>query len=132
MLDRIFQHYEGVVTELKGSRFTTVKSLIDDIDKDIYLLWFYDEFSSSWYRIFIDGIYCGIDRYTDDCSVDDEDDNISWEDHSNWFSGKTLLCATVSFDGETDGDIILLMEFGESKFKLICKFESGISHLEFA
>lgn len=131
-MDRIFQDYEGDVPELEGSKFTIVKSLIDDVDKDIYLLWLYDELSGSWYRIFIDGLYCGIDRYPHDQSCNDEDDDISWADHSGWFRGKTLLSATVNFDGRTNGEITLRMKFDKGSFKLICKFEAGNSRLEFA
>ena len=55
-MDRIFQHYEGEIGELIGARFTSAKFLVDDLDNDICLIWFYDESYKYWYRLFIDGI----------------------------------------------------------------------------
>ncbi|MBU2713186.1 hypothetical protein [Zooshikella harenae] len=131
-MDRIFQHNEGEVTELNGATFTTVKALIDDKDNNVYLLWLFDKTSKYWYRIFIDGIYCGVDQYLQDGSMNDEDDDISWQDHSNWFKGKSLSCAEVSFAGKVGDDIVLSMFFEDSEFRLICKFEAGSCRLEFA
>lgn len=131
-MDRIFQDYEGEIKELMGARFTVVKSLVDDVDDNVYLLWLYDESSKYWYRIFIDGAYCGVDRYSQDNSIDDDDDDEIWQDHSKWFEGKVVLSATVSFGGNVDDDIVLSLCFGKRECKLICKFEVGNCRLEFA
>ena len=130
-MDRIFQHYEGEIDTLKGARFTTVKSLVDDAN-DVVLLGLNDEVSNCWYRIFIDGTYCGVDRYIEDASVEDDDDDVSWQDHSYWFVGMELSNAKVSLTGKEGDSIVLSMYFGESEFKLICKFEVDKCRLEFA
>lgn len=130
-MERIFQDQNGEIEELKGAQFSTVKAMVDDEDSSVVLLWCYDIVSNFWYRIFIDGTYCGVDRYREDNSGNDDDDGVSWSKHSEWFAGKKLLSAQVRFTGRTDDDIILTLRCQNDEFKLICKFEVGQCHLEF-
>ena len=121
-MDRVFQHYEGIVEALIGARFSTVKCMVDSEDSDVVLVWFQDEKSSSWYRIFIDGVYCGIDRYSNDLSSDDLDDDIQCVDNSEWFAGKTVNNAIVKSSSDSK-EIVFSMSFGSEECRLVSKNE---------
>ena len=73
-----------------------------------------DDISKYWYRLFIDGVYCGVDRYSEDKSSEDMDDDILCLDRSQWFTGKILQSAKVFCFNEKNRYISLIMNFGES------------------
>jgi hypothetical protein len=130
-MHRVFQHYEGVVDELKGASFSSVKSLYDKLEHDIVLVWARDETLNCWYRVFIDGVYCGVDRYQLDESSNDIDDEVDFVDHSAWFQGKKLEHAEVTSPNKSEGHIVLTMTFGSHQCRLICGSEDGECQLQF-
>lgn len=129
-MDRIFQHYQGAIDELKGASFSCVKSACDNADGDVVLLWARDETLQCWYRIFIDGANCGVDRYEIGQSQDDFDEEVLCVDHSAWFQGKTMGSANVSCPTKPDEHIVLSMKFGEHECRLVCTSEDGGCHLQ--
>ena len=130
-MDRIFQHYQGTIDAIKGAHFSCVKALEDSIDHDVILLWMRDDASQSWYRVFIDGAYCGIDQYQEDESEQDNDDDVIYTDHSAWFQGKVLESATVFFLNRPNEHLLLLLDFGQYECKLLCRSENGACELQF-
>lgn len=124
-MDRIFQNESGEIHELVGSRFTKVVSL-DDMDTgNVVVVWLKESISEVWYRIFIDGHYCGIDQYKIDCIINDMDDHIKATDISDEFSNDTVTMATVTNNIQCEGSIQLELRFKESSFTLVCKDENG-------
>ncbi len=87
-MNRLFQHYEGEVTALRGSKIRSMKSLRDKESQNVFLIWI--ETDNSWLRMFIDGSYCSIDEYGHDASGNDRDafeglliEHKTWEDDVN-------------------------------------------------
>lgn len=93
-MNRLFQHYEGDIQGLIGKELKNLKSLYDRNSNDVILIWL--ESDNSWFRIFIDGAYCGVDEYKNDESLDDaeEDDDLLIE-HKKWVTGMTIKEAKV-------------------------------------
>jgi len=74
-MKRLFQHYEGVIQGLIGKRLKNLKCICDKTSKNVILIWL--ESDNSWFRIFIDGTYCGVEKYNidesqNDAEVDDD------------------------------------------------------------
>ncbi len=132
-MDRLFQHYEGEVRELVGVEFSWVNALVNEKDRDVVLIWLRDQTQCCWYRIFIDGVYCGVDRYSSDNSREDMDEGIKSIDHSGWFAGKKVISATVDSNKEASGSHILLtLRFDDkSEMLLNCVSEDGCCKLQF-
>lgn len=130
-IDRIFQDYTGTVSDWEGAQFSCVKSINDTIDNDVILLWMYDQWAQCWYRVFIDGAYCGIDRYQHDESANDLDESVACVDHSVWFRGKVLQNADVIPTDKADEYILLSMQFEETTCLLVCKSSDGDCELRF-
>ncbi len=125
-MQRIFQNYEGEVKALIGTKFSIVLALVSERDNDVVLLWL--KGSEFWYRLFIDGVYCGIDKYVEDKSQEDLDDDVDYIDYSKWFSGKTVVSAKVT----NRENINLSIEFNDkSLFSLNCTSPEGECHLSF-
>ncbi len=124
-MDRIFQHYQGTIDAMQGARFSCVKVLEDAMDHDVILLWMRDDTSKTWYRVFIDGAYCGVDQYGEDESEEDIDDDVIFTDYSAWFHGKVLESARVLFLNRPGEYLLLLLDFGQSECKLLCRSEAG-------
>ena len=82
-------------------------------------------------RIFIDGIYCGVDQYEIDNSDDDSDDDVYWKDISKYVSNKEIKNSEVIFTGVNDGFIILTLDFGLHKFELKCVYEEGCCSIKY-
>ncbi|MCH2231785.1 MAG: hypothetical protein MK105_15735 [Crocinitomicaceae bacterium] len=93
-MKRLFQHYEGEIQGLIGKELKNLKSLHDKNDNDVILIWL--ESGNSWFRVFIDGVYCGVDEYENDESIYDveEDDDLLIE-HKKWVNGMTINKAKV-------------------------------------
>lgn len=128
-MDRVFQHYEGEVTEFKGLRFSRIRSFVDISDDDIILLWFKVDSEDLWYRVFIDGCYCGIDKYLLDNSEEDLDEDIRVDDYSEIFREQKVLHAEV-INEITDLDIItLIISFEERTLILKCLWDDGFCEL---
>ncbi len=125
LMDRIFQNYEGEITEFTGLRFSQVKSFIDEGDNDIILLWFKVESTDIWYRVFIDGEYCGVDKYYQDESEVDCDDLIRVEDHSLKFHNQKIVKTEVVNAIKSDHLISLIIRFDKSVFTLVCLYDTG-------
>ena len=99
-MDRIFQHYEGEVSDIKGAKLSRLKCLYDDEFEVNDVLLFWIQTDTSWLRIYIDGVYCGIDKYkTDESHEDeDEDDNLRLVNYDLWVKDKYIEKATVKSD----------------------------------
>lgn len=130
-MKRIFQHYEGKIQTFSGSQFSTVKAVVHAPDNSVMVLWLQEEQKRVWYRLFVDGIYCGIDQFSDDESLEDMDDDIIIVDHSAWFKGKTVLEAGVSSGKKGTSDIVVTLKFAESECRLVYRSEDNDCGLEF-
>ncbi len=130
-MKRIFQHYEGKIQALSGSQFSTVKAVVHAPDNSVMVLWLQEEQKAVWYRLFVDGIYCGIDQFPDDESLEDMDDDIIIIDHSAWFEGKTVLDAGVSSGKKDSSDIVVSLKFAESECRLVYQSEDNECGLNF-
>ena len=117
-MNRLFQHYEGEIKGLVGKELKNLKGLYDKKDNDLILIWLASD--NSWFRIFIDGVYCGVDEYKNDESQDDaeEDDDLLIE-HKKWVSGVTINKAKV--ESWVLPEIKLTLEFSnQTKLILNC------------
>lgn len=124
-MDRLFQNYEGVIEALEGITLSTVISIVEEASQDVVLLWLNTKDEFSWYRIFIDGAYCGIDRYETDESNVDLDEGYIIKDHSNWFSGKSISSASVELVSKPGKHIVLSLRLGKHESSLVCKSSDG-------
>ena len=128
-MDRLFQHYKGEIKELIGVEFSCVKALCDreESDLDVVLIWMQNKALDCWYRVFIDGVYCGVDCYEIDQSSDDIDDEVIVIDHSPWFSNKKISQAEVEIEPIKESSYILLtLVFSDhSEMQLNCLSEGG-------
>ncbi len=107
-MERIFQHHQGPLDGLAGIEFGEATAVVDVSDGNTILLWVEDAGGEGWFRIFIDGSYCGVDRFPA-CEIgDDLDDGYSAEDHSSWFEGRTVDRAEVQETGAAGGGLITL------------------------
>ena len=131
-MDRVFQHYQGNVAELEGASLSAFRSIVNEDDNDVIIIWTFDENVKRWYRIFIDGTYCGVDRYEADESNSDLDDGVILDDHSAWSRGAIVVSAIVSSPTKLEGCIVLSLEFSDRNCKLICESQDGNCRLEFS
>jgi hypothetical protein len=114
-MERIFQNYEGSVVGLAGVEFGGARAVVDVSDGNVILIWLEDAIGGDWYRIFIDGTYCGIDRFPE-CEIEDDlDDGYTEADHSQWFEGRTVDRADVESTGAAGGGLISLVITFRSK-----------------
>lgn len=112
-MERIFQDDSGTVDGMAGAVIGEAWAVADVADGNVILLWLEDTISDGWLRIFIDGIYCGIDRYPDLEIEDDLDDGYIAVEYSSWFAALKLEQAEVSLSGtDADRHIVLTMAFG--------------------
>ena len=130
-MKRIFQHYEGEIEAFSQSHFSTVKSVVNSLDNSVVVLWLQDKQKEFWYRLFIDGVYCGIDQFSDDKSFEDIDDDIIIMDHSAWFQDKKLLEANVFSGSMVSSDITVSLKFATSECQLIFQSKYDICELKF-
>ena len=130
-MERIFQHYEGPIEVLLGSRFSAVKAVVNSLDNSVVLLWLHDENKKAWYRLFIDGIYCGIDQFAVDKSFDDTDDDIIISDYSDWFRGKKILSAKIFSDREFPSDMVVSLKFAETECQFIFRAKDHRGELKY-
>jgi hypothetical protein len=61
-MKRIFQNNQGRISKLEGNQIINAKLLVNQADSSIIILWLCLSKKELWYRIFIDGFYCGIDE----------------------------------------------------------------------
>ena len=130
-MKRIFQHYEGEIEALSGSHYSTVKAVVNSFDNSVVVLWLHDKRKGFWYRLFIDGIYCGIDQLSGDNSLEDMDDDIIIIDHSAWFQDKILLKAKVLSGSGDLPDMVASLEFAKSECQLIYRAKCNKCELTF-
>ena len=130
-MNRIFQHYEGEIEALSGSHFSTVKAVVNFLDNSVVVLWLHDKRKEFWCRLFIDGIYCGIDQFSEDKSLEDMDDDIIIIDHSTWFQAKILLKAKVFSGNGGLPDMVASLEFAKSECQLIYRAKHDKCELTF-
>ncbi len=131
MMKRIFQHYEGEIKDLSGSHFSTVKAVVNSLDNSVVVLWLYDKHKGVWYRLFIDGVYCGIDQFLNDKSLEDIDDDIIIINHSAWFQDKKLLEAEVFSGIGISSSMIVSLKFAKSECQLIYQSKYNKCKLKF-
>ncbi len=130
-MKRIFQHYEGDIEALSESHFSTVKAVVNSLDNSVVVLWLHDKRKEFWYRLFIDGIYCGIDQFSEDKSLEDMDDDIIIIDHSSWFQVKILLKAKVFSGSGVSSDMVVSLKFAKSECQLIYRSKNSKCELKF-
>ncbi|MCK5165087.1 MAG: hypothetical protein KAQ72_15275 [Desulfobacula sp.] len=130
-MKRKFQHNEGEIGLFLNLTFSTVKALINADDKSIIVLWLKDRDASRWFRLFCDGVYCGIDQYSSDRSFDDMDDAILIVDHSAWFQHKKIIAAFVNSDNNKSPCIKISLKFDQSLCQLIYQCQSEQCDLVF-
>lgn len=132
MFGRIFQDYEGYVKKITGLKVSSLKAIIDQENDDIILIWIGVNNDLSWYRIFIDGCYCGIDYYDKDLSNEDLDDDVICVNY-NCINDEIIVKAKVESGNVTFGDssILLIIEFiSGKKLLLYCYDFDGVCKLE--
>jgi len=130
-LKRKFQDNKGEISLFCDLTFSTVKALINADDKSVIVMWLKDKDSSRWFRLFCDGIYCGIDQYSSDRSFDDMDDDILMVDHSAWFQHKKIIKAFVNSDNNDSPCIKVFLKFDQSQCQLIYQCQSDQCDLVF-
>jgi hypothetical protein len=131
-MKRLFQHYLGSIDAIVGAEFSVVKELADKSDGNIILMWFQDTHGACWYRIYIDGVYCGVDRYEEEEISDDMDEYVVALDHSGWFKNKRLTEAIVESDLNPDSLICMSFKFNDGSTMLLdCVSEDGECRLHF-
>lgn len=130
-MKRIFQHYEGEIEAFSQSHFSTVKSVVNSLDNSVVVLWLHDKHKEFWYRLFIDGVYCGIDQFSDDKSFEDIDDDIIIVDHSAWFQHKKIITAFVTSDNNDSPCIKVSLKFDQSRCQLVYQCQSDQCDLVF-
>ena len=107
-MDRLFQDDHGDVAGLAGASFSSAMAVVGTADRNVVVLWLEDDARSCWYRIFIDGIYCGIDRYRR-CEIEEDlDEGYDAVDHIDLFVGWQLRRAGVTNHGEGAAMVIKL------------------------
>lgn len=131
MSKRIFQNYTGNIKELEGANFNTVKAAVDTDRNSVIVLWMHELNANAWYRVFIDGVYCGIDRFKSDRSTDDLDEGVVLKDFSSRFRGRTLLSAVVSDHEEGKSVLKLTLHCDSRDCCLAYHMDSGICVLSF-
>ena len=130
-MKRIFQHYEGDIEALSESHFSTVKAVVNSFDNSVVVLWLHDKHKGFWYRLFIDGVYCGIDQFSADRYLEDIDDDIIIIDHSAWFQDKKLLEAKVFSGSGVLSDMVVSLKFAKSECQLIYQSKYNTCELKF-
>ncbi|MCK5695457.1 MAG: hypothetical protein KAH62_02450 [Desulfobacula sp.] len=130
-MKRKFQDNKGEIGLFRNLTFSTVKALINVDDKSVIVMWLKDKDSSRWFRLFCDGIYCGIDQYSSDRSFDDMDDDILMVDHSAWFQHKKITAAFVNSDNNDSSCIKVSLKFNQSQCQLIYQCQSEQCDLVF-
>ena len=131
-MERIFQHNQGPIDRLADVGVGMARTVVDVSDGNIILLWLEDA-CGGWYRIFIDGTYCGVDRFPV-CEIkDDLDDGYSAMDHGRWFEGRVIDRADVAMTPDSAGgsQITLTMAFGDgATARLHCLAADGHCRLQ--
>jgi hypothetical protein len=118
MSQRLFQHYKGKIVDFNQLEFSTVKAVVDSADTHVLTVWLQNRYNDCWYRLFIDGAYCGVDRFLSDLSSEDLDEGAKIIDYSEWFQGKRILKAHVFTTDNVPYDIILSLKFEKSECQL--------------
>ena len=127
-MERIYQDYSGDVESLINLVIIEAVALVDEINDDVILIWLKEKNSNLWLRIFIDGVYCGIDRYKNNEIELDDDDGIERVNLTECFNNREIKSAVVSSE---NSKITLALSFIDAVFKLICTSEKGECHYNF-
>lgn len=91
----------------------------------VSLIWLGILDDKCWYRIFIDGWYCGVDKF-EKCDIEeDKDRGFEIIDHKASLKGSRIIEASVSRPLKTNRSIVFLLEFETFNVELICKNEDG-------
>lgn len=128
---RIFQHFEGDIEELVGAHFSAAKAVVDNDSGELIVLWLYEDSRASWYRIFLDGIYCGIDKFSYDGSADDADDHLTIKDLSHIFYDETVEKASVTSGSAANTYLTLSINFKSFMCNLVYRYPEEICTLVF-
>lgn len=125
MSQRIFQDTHGTIEELQGKRIASLCSLDDAQTGEVILLWLRTDPDGRWYRIFIDGRYCGIDLFDQAMMEEDVDEDVRVRDLSSEYLGKEIRLAKVSEPSEPGRHIVLTFEFAAKTLELVCNSIEG-------
>ena len=116
-MKRIFQHNQGRIPELEGRKVGNAKLLVNQEDSSVVVLWLYLLKSDTWYRVFLDGVYCGIDEYQGDESHGDLDEGRKIEDISSHFCNTGLISVYVE-DKPSENRLSLILQAENQSFHL--------------
>ncbi len=117
-MKRIFQNNKGRIPELEGNHIINAKLLVNQEDSSIVILWLCLSKNEIWYRIFIDGFYCGIDELQIDESHNDLDDGIRVEDVSAWFKNIVFQSVLVE-DRPSENQLCLTFQASLISLQLV-------------
>ena len=128
-MNRIFQDTHGNVDALKGRTISSLVSVNDS--EDVILFWFGEKDSNVWWRVFIDGAYCGIDEYRN-CEIEEDlDESVSKIDYSSKLNSGKVESVSVSNPMQKDKHIVLSLKLENQLFELVCKSSEGECVLKF-
>ncbi|WP_415881535.1 hypothetical protein ACMXYX_06845 [Neptuniibacter sp. QD72_48] len=125
MFNRIFQDCSGSIDQLEGSVVSALYTLDDANTGNIFLIWLQVAPSNKWYRIFIDGWYCGIDAYEECMVEDDKDDDVLVQNLTSEYENQSIVTVQVSDPRKPNYHIVLSIQFQTSSIELVCKAVDG-------
>jgi hypothetical protein len=133
MRKRLFQDCVGKIDQFIGVDYSSVKSLrFEDEPDDVLLLWMQNNHTKNWYRIFIDGAYCGIDEFLENLLDDyDYEEGDVLIDHSGWFKDKHVIQAEVKYEAVGSHIALSIVFEGENIMILNCLSPDGKCILQF-
>lgn len=124
-MKRLFQDDTGTISPFCGIEFSLAKTLENTEDASVILLWLKQKKKNIWYRIFLDGYYCGVDRFNRDLSDKDLDDWVLVVDRTKWFQGKPVRTASVQTDLKKSCELALTFEFKKDRCRMCYDTTSG-------
>jgi hypothetical protein len=124
-ITRLFQDCEGEIIKLRGLKLQGLNCLYSKTTNQVILFWLKVNNIPLWIRVFIDGIYCGIDSYEEDASKEDADsDDDSLINHDNWVNGLTIISAFI--ESETMNEFMILkINFTQNRQLILDYREDG-------
>ena len=106
---RLFQDYEGEIIKLTGLKLQGLKCLYNKSTNQVILFWLKADNISLSIRIFIDGIYCGVDSCNEDKAHEEADcDDDLLINYDTWVNGLTIISAFVESEAINEPEFITL------------------------
>jgi hypothetical protein len=122
---RLFQDCKGEIIKLRGLKLQGLKCLYSRETNHVILFWLEVD-NTSWIRVFIDGIYCGVDSYEEDFSQQDADsDDDFLINHDTRVNGLTIISAFVESEDISEPPFITLKINLTQNRQLILDYREG-------